>query len=65
MMTLLTWLIILALVSTLVSLVWGIGSMAQGGTYDKKHSAQLMSARVAFQGLTILLLLIALYMMLF
>jgi hypothetical protein len=36
-----------------------LGSMAHGGTYDTKHSGQLMSARVIFQGLAIVLLLIA------
>jgi hypothetical protein len=58
-MTMLTITIILALVATIVSLGWGLGSMAHGGTYDTKHSGQLMSARVIFQGLAIVLLLIA------
>jgi len=58
-MTMLTIIIILALVATIVSLGWGLGSMAHGGTYDSKHSSQLMSARVIFQGLAIVLLLIA------
>lgn len=60
-MTFLSWLIVLALLSTLVSLGWGIVSMAHGGAYNKKHSAQLMSARVGLQALTIILLLIAFY----
>ncbi|GMR21348.1 MAG: hypothetical protein BMS9Abin36_1948 [Gammaproteobacteria bacterium] len=59
-MTILTVLVVLALIATIISLGWGIGSMAHGGDYDKKHSVQLMGVRVGFQGLTIVLLLIAL-----
>lgn len=59
-MAVLTALIILALVATIVSLGWGVVSMAHGGDYDTKHSTQLMGARVGFQGLAIVLLLIAL-----
>ncbi len=61
-MTMLTIIIILALVATIVSLGWGLGSMAHGGTYDSKHSGQLMSARVIFQGIAIVLMVIALVM---
>lgn len=56
----LTIMIILALIATLISLGWGVASMAQGGSYDAKHGAQLMNARVGFQGLAVVLLLIAL-----
>jgi len=59
-MELLNLLIILALIATIISLGWGIGSMAHGGSYDAKHSEQLMSARVGFQALAVVLLLIAL-----
>lgn len=58
-MTMLTLLIILALVATVVSLGLGIGSMAQGGTFDTRHATQFMSARVGFQGLAIIFILIA------
>lgn len=57
----LTVLIILAVVATLVSLGWGIGSMAHGGSFDTRHSTQFMNARVIFQGLTIVLLVIAFF----
>lgn len=57
---LLTVLIIMALIATIVSLGWGLGSMAHGGEYDAKHSGQLMNARVAFQGVAVVLLLIVL-----
>jgi len=58
-MTILTTLIMVALLGTVVTLVWGIGSMAHGGRFDLKHSTQLMSARVILQGLVIVLMLIA------
>ena len=60
-MTVLTILIILAALATIVTLIMGIGSMASSGEFDRKHSTQLMSLRVGLQGLTLLLLLIALY----
>ena len=64
-MTTMTVLVIFALLATIVALGWGMGSMAHGGTYDQKHSAQLMSARVGFQGLAIVLLVVALLVSLF
>lgn len=64
-MTTLTTLIIFALIATIAALGWGIGSMAHGGSFDAKHSHQFMSARVGFQGLAIVLLLIALLVSVF
>lgn len=61
-MSILTVVIVAALVLTLVTLITGIGSMAHGGEFDEKHSTQFMFARVALQGLTLLLLLLALYL---
>lgn len=58
-MTLLTILIVLALASTIISLFWGIGSMAAGGQFDDKHYTQFMTARVGFQAVAIVLLIIA------
>ena len=58
-MNILTLLIGLALVATIVSLVWGVGSMAAGGQYDDKHYTQFMTARIGFQALAIVLLIIA------
>jgi hypothetical protein len=60
-MKILTILIILALFATIVSMVIGIGSMGRGGAYDDKHSGQFMNARVIFQAIAAILLLIALY----
>ena len=59
-MELITILIMLALIATVVSFGGGIVSMVQGGEQDRKHSAQLMFARVGFQGLALLLLAVAL-----
>ncbi|MBI1732315.1 MAG: HIG1 domain-containing protein [Gammaproteobacteria bacterium] len=60
-MALLTLLISIGVVTTALALVLGVASMAHGGEYDDKHSVQLMFARVASQGVTIVLLLLALY----
>ena len=52
---------ILALLATIAALGVGIVSMMRGGDFDQRHSAQLMYTRVGFQGLALVLLLIALY----
>ena len=61
-MSMLTVVVILALVATIVTLVWGVGSMASGGTYDRKHSEQLMFARVGLQAFAFVMLMLALYL---
>ena len=60
-MTVLTSVIVIALLATVGTLLWGIVSMAQGGEFDRHHSHQLMFARVGLQGITLLFLLIALF----
>jgi len=60
-MSLLTFMIILALLATIGALGTGVVSMVRGGEYDSQHSTQLMYARVGFQGLALVLLLVALY----
>jgi len=60
MMTTLTFLVLLALFATVVALGTGIGSMVLGGTFDEKHSDQLMMLRVGLQGLAVVLILLAL-----
>jgi len=60
-MTVLTTTIILAMLATTGALLWGIGSMARGDEFDRHHSHQLMFMRVGLQGVTLLLLLIALF----
>jgi hypothetical protein len=59
-MTTLTILIILGMAATALALVWGVASMAHGGKFDRRHSNQLMFARVGFQGVTLVLLIVAL-----
>ena len=59
-MTVLTIVIVLAMLGTAAALIWGIVSMAHGGEFDQRHSQQLMFARVGLQGITLLLLLVAL-----
>ena len=61
-MDLLTLVIVACLVLTAIILFIGVGSMAQGGEFDEKHSEQLMFARVGMQAITSLLLLVALYL---
>lgn len=58
-MTILTSLIVLALLATVVALGWGIGSMAHGGRFDARHATQFMFARVGLQSLAIFFLVIA------
>ena len=61
-MNVLSMVIVVALVLTIVTLFTGVFSMGHGGEFDRKHSTQLMLARVGTQGLTLLLLLLALYL---
>ena len=60
-MDLLTLVIVACLILTATILIIGVGSMAQGGAFDEKHSEQLMFARVGLQAITLLLLFVALY----
>lgn len=58
-MKILTLLIVGALLMTIGVIATGLWSMAHGGEFDRKHSTQLMVARVGMQGITVLLLLAA------
>ncbi len=53
--------IIGALLMTVATIGSGIWSMAHGGEYDQEHSTQFMLARVVMQGITVALLLLAIY----
>ena len=59
-MDLLTVLIILALLATGVSLLMGLTSLGQGGSFDKDFGTGFMWARVGFQALAIALLIVVL-----
>lgn len=51
--------IILALAATVVAMGLGLLAMSSGGSTDRLFSTKLMWARVGFQALTLLLLIIA------
>ena len=61
-MNILTMVIMLALLITIGLMGTGIWSMAHGGEFDRKHSTQLMFARVGMQAVTVLLLLFSVYL---
>jgi len=57
MIATLNTLVVVALAGTLVVLFAGVFAMARGGEFNRKWGNKLMRARVATQGLAILLLL--------
>ncbi len=61
-MNILTFVILLAMMVTIGMLATGLWSMAHGGEFDRKHSDQFMIARVGAQGVTLLLLFLAIYL---
>jgi hypothetical protein len=60
-MSLLSFMIILAMLATVGALGAGLVSMMRGGEYDRQHSTKLMAARVGFQGAAVVMLLVALF----
>ena len=54
--------IVLALLATVATLGLGLLAMSGGGQTDRKFSEPLMWARVAFQGVTVLLLVLAVFL---
>jgi len=62
-MSIITVLIIGALIATVVVLALGLRSMARGGNYDKEHAEKFMWERVALQALVIILLIAAIFML--
>ena len=58
----LTLVIILALVSTVSALIFGLVSMGKGGKFDQEFGEGFMWARVILQGLSVALLLLALWL---
>ena len=59
-MELLTLMIIGALLATIAALGAGVVGMVRGGDYNSEHATQLMASRVGFQGLALVLMLLAL-----
>lgn len=62
-MSIVSVLVIAALIATVVVLSLGLRSMARGGTYDKAHAEKFMWERVALQGLVVVLLLAAAFLL--
>ncbi len=58
-MGVINFLVIAALIATVVVLGLGLRSMARGGTYDKEHAEKFMWERVALQALVVALLVAA------
>ncbi len=58
-MTIVSMLIIGALIATVVVMMLGLRSMAKGGDYDREHAEKFMWERVALQFLVVVLLLAA------
>lgn len=58
-MSVINFLIIAALIATVVVLGLGLRSMARGGSYDREHAEKFMWERVALQALVVILLLAA------
>ncbi len=58
-MSIVSMLIIGALIATVVVMMLGLRSMAKGGDYDNEHAEKFMWERVALQGLVVILLLAA------
>lgn len=50
--------IVAAMVAALGALLIGVVSMAKGGEFNRKYGNRLMRARVALQGLAILLFIV-------
>lgn len=58
-MSAINFLVIAALIATVVVLGLGLRSMARGGSYDREHAEKFMWERVALQALVVVLLLAA------
>jgi len=60
--TILPFIIAIVLIAVLIVLLIGIISMLKGGEFNKRWSNKLMRARVALQGLAVILILLAAYL---
>jgi hypothetical protein len=58
-MAVINFLIIAALIATVVVLTLGLRSMSRGGTYDVEHAEKFMWERIALQSLVVVLLIAA------
>lgn len=60
--SILPFIIITVLIAVLIVLLIGIISMLKGGEFNKRWGNKLMRARVALQGLAIILILLTAYL---
>jgi len=60
-MTIVTAMVLVALLATVGVFITGIASMARGEEFDLHHSHQLMAARVGVQAIALLLILAAIF----
>ena len=58
-MAAINFLVIAALVATIVVLALGLRSMARGGDYDREHAEKFMWERVVLQAIVVVLLIAA------
>ena len=58
-MPIISYLVIAALVATVIVLILGLRSMVKGGQYDREHAEKFMWERVALQALVVVLLIAA------
>ena len=61
-MNTLTLVIVLALISTISALAFGLVAMGKGGDFDQRYGETFMWGRVILQGLSIILLGLALWL---
>ena len=61
--TILPYIIYIVLFSVLVVLIIGIIAMLKGGDFNKRWGNKLMRARVALQGLAVILILLTAYLL--
>jgi hypothetical protein len=61
--TILPYIIYIVLFSVLVVLIIGIIAMLKGGDFNKRWGNKLMRARVALQGLAVILILVTAYLL--
>ena len=61
-MTIVFWLVLVAFILVIASLAGGLVSMVHGGEADYKHATHFMFARIGFQALAVVLLVLLAYM---
>ena len=60
-MSIMTWMVVVALMCVVGSLAFGIAAMAQHGEVGHRTSSQWMTMRVTFQAVALILILMAVW----